>query len=95
MKVRTSSLETTEKEGVLSLIALYQPQAKDACHKGEIDTAIHHLLQMEMDLNRLSLQCKEASRPIGTLVVKTRHDLAELESFGNKGKKGRKKVAVK
>lgn len=95
MKVRASSLEPPEKEGVFGLISLYQPQARTACHRGEVDTAIHHLSQLEMDLKRLSIQSKTPSRGIETLVIKTRHDLAELESFGNKGKKGRKKVAVK
>lgn len=95
LKVRASSLETAEKEWVIGLIALYQPQVRAACYRGEIDTALHLLTQLEMDLKRLSLQSKQPPRPLGSLVIKTRHDIAELESFGNKGKKSRKKAAAR
>ena len=90
MKIRTSSLGTTEKEGVVSLIALYQPQVYDSCHKRDVESVLHLLNQLTLDLNRLAMQSKEPSRPMGTLVVKTRHDLTELDSFGNKGNKSRK-----
>ena len=93
MKVRASSLETPEKEGVVGLISLYQPQARNACLKGEIDSVLHQLNQLEMDLNRLAMQSNEPSRCIEQLVIKTRHDLSELDSFGNKGKKSKKNSA--
>ena len=92
MKVRASSLDNPEKEGVGSLISLYQPQARNACHKGEVETVLQLVHQLESDLNRLTMQTKEPSRLIEQLVIKTRHDLTELDSFGNKGKKGRKKA---
>ncbi len=95
MRVRTSSLDMTEKDGVVGLISLYQPQARNACHKGEVDAVLHLLSQLEMDLNRLAMQRKEPSRPLEQLVIKTRHDLSELDSFGNKGKKSRKKAVVR
>jgi hypothetical protein len=53
MKIRASSLESPEKEGVISLISLYQPQARNACHKGEIESVLIFLGHLEMDLNRL------------------------------------------
>lgn len=94
MKVRASSLETVEKEGVIGLMSVYQPQARNACHKGEVEAVLNLISQLEMDLNRLSMQRKEPSRLLEQLVIKTRHDLSELESFGNKGKKSRKKVVA-
>jgi hypothetical protein len=94
MKIRTSSLDSPEKEGVDSLISLYRPQAQTACHKGEVESVLHLLDQLQMDLQRLSIQRTEPSRPMEQLVIKTRHDLSELESFGNKGKKTRKKSAA-
>lgn len=89
-KVRASSLETTDKEGVCGLLALYQPQVRDACHKGEVSMVCNLLTQFRMDLERLVKQAKEPSRPLETLKVKTRHDISELESFGNKGNKSKK-----
>jgi hypothetical protein len=89
-RVRASSLETPDKEGVCGLVTLYQPQVRDACHKGDLSTACNLLTQFRMDLDRLVKQAKEPSRPLETLRVKTRHDLSELESFGNKGKKTKK-----
>ena len=90
-KVRASSLENPDKDGVCGLVALYLPQVRDACHKGEVSTACHLLTQFRMDLERLVKQAQEPSRPLETLRVKTRHDISELESFGNKGKKTKKK----
>ncbi len=90
MKIRASSLESIQKEGVLGLIALYLPQVTDACHRREVNAALHLLKQVDMDLNRLAAQLKEPSRPLATLVIKTRRDLAEFDSFGNKGKKSKK-----
>lgn len=90
-KVRASALETPDKDGVCGLIALYLPQVRDACHKGEVSTACSLLTQFRMDLERLVKQAKEPSRALETLRVKTRHDISELESFGNKGKKTKKK----
>jgi hypothetical protein len=95
MKIRVSSLETSEKDGVVALISLYQPQARNACLKGEVEEVLHQLSQLEMDLNRLSKQSKEPSRRIEQLMIKTRHDLAELDSFGNKGKKSKKKASTR
>jgi BMFP domain-containing protein YqiC len=95
MKVRAASLPTPEKEGVVTLISLYQPQARFACHRGEVESVLHLLNQLEMDLNRLALQSKEPSRLVEQLVIKTRHDLSELDSFGNKGNKSKKKVSTR
>ena len=95
MKVRVGSLESPEKDGVGALITLYQPQARNACLRGEVDETLHLLHQLDMDLNRLALQGKVPSRRIEQLVIKTRHDLTELDSFGNKGKKGKKKVGTR
>ena len=89
-KIRASSLETPDKEGVCGFVTLYQTQVRDACHKGEIDQACNLLTQFRMDLERLAKQAKESSRPLGALLIKTKHDISEIESFGNKGKKTKK-----
>jgi hypothetical protein len=89
-KIRASSLETPDKEGVCGLIILYQPQVRDACHKGDIDQACNLLSQFRMDLERLIKQSMEPSRPLGALMTKTKHDISNLETFGNKGRKKRK-----
>ena len=89
-RVRASSLENPDKEGVCGLITLYQTQVRDACHKGELSTACNLLTQFRMDLERLVKQAKEPSRPLEALRAKTQHDISELESFGNKGKRGKK-----
>jgi hypothetical protein len=90
-RVRASSLQITDKEGLCGLVMLYQPQVRDACHKGEVSTACNLLTQFRMDLERLVKQANEPSRPLEALKIKTRHDISELESFGNKGKKTKKR----
>jgi hypothetical protein len=95
MKLRTSALGTTEKENVLGLIGLYLPKVTDACHKRDVDTVFSLLSQVEIDLTRLAGQRKDRARPMATLLVKTRHDLAELEAFGNKGHKSKKTSSKK
>lgn len=89
-KVRASSLPSAEKEGVNSLVALYQPQVRDECHKRDVSGVFRILDQFKGDIERLAKQAKEPSRTLDTLVTKTRRDLKELEAFGNKGKRGRK-----
>lgn len=89
-KVRSTSLDTPEKDGVLSLIALYQPQVRDACHKNNLDLVFSSLEQFKGDLERLAKQAKEPSRPIQTLLTKTKKDLQELSSFQKKGQKKKK-----
>ena len=88
-RIRTSSLEAPDKGGVCGLIMLYQPQVRDACHKGDISHACNLLTQFRMDLERLAKQA-DRSRPLETLLIKTKHDISELESFGNKGKRKKK-----
>jgi hypothetical protein len=93
-RVRASSLETPDKEGVCGLVTLYQSQVRDACHRGDLSTACNLLTQFRMDLDRLVKQAKESSRPLEALMIKTRHDISEIESFGNKGKKAKKKPST-
>ena len=88
-RIRASSLETSDKSGVCGLIILYQPQVRDACHKRDIAHACNLLTQFKMDLERLVKQA-DRSRPLDALLAKTKHDISELESFGNKGKKKQK-----
>lgn len=91
MRVRASSLDTDEKNGVSGLIALYHPQARNACHKRDIEGALLLLAQMETDLHRLASQRKDLSRSLEQLMIKTQRDVGELHSFGNKGAKPKKK----
>ena len=90
-KIRSSSLDAPDKGGVCDLVALYQLQVRDACHKGEISAVCNLLTQFRMELERLVKHANGPKRPLETLLVKTKKDISELESFGNKGRRERGK----
>ncbi len=93
MMVRASALEGQEKEGVAGFIALYRPQARNACHRRDVEGALSILGQLEADLRRLSVQLQPPSRALEQLVIKTQRDVVDLHSFGNKGAKPKKKAS--
>ena len=51
--------------------------------------------QFRMDLERLIKHANGPSRPLDTLLIKTKRDISELESFGNKGRKSKKEQGIK
>ena len=78
--VRASSLSTSEKETVLALLAMYEPQFKEIWKKGnmtEVHASLENLLR---ELNKLT-QKENPSRDLQSFVTKARHDLDHFKTM--------------
>lgn len=79
VKVRTSVVAASEREVVMALLAIYEPQCKEAGKKGSVSEVHACLDKILQEMNRL-LQKKKPSRELQSFIIKAQHDLERFKT---------------
>lgn len=79
IKTRIPSLSTTEKEAIIGLLSVYEPQIKDLGKKGKISEIKSSLESFMRECNKMG-QTKNPSRDLQSFIIKTQHDLDHFKA---------------